>query len=76
MLAFNCAVPISHSDRSQATIAAISGLVPTMFLTRVRLLARTESAISAATFGAIVTKCVAPMRAFIVPNGKQRTLRS
>jgi hypothetical protein len=41
----------SGAVRSQAAIAAISGSVPTMFMTRVRLLARTESAISAATFG-------------------------
>jgi hypothetical protein len=55
---------------SQATIAAISGLIPMMFITRVRLQARTERAISAATFGSVlVRKCVAPMWAFIVPNG-------
>jgi hypothetical protein len=55
---------------SQAAIAAISGLIPTMFMTRVRLYARTERAISAATFGRVlVRKCVAPIRAFIVPNG-------
>jgi hypothetical protein len=46
---------------SQAAIAAISGLIPTMFMTRVRLYARTERAISAATFGRVlVRKCVAP----------------
>src|SRR5246127_4027486 len=43
---------------SQAAIAAISGLIPTMFMTRVRLYARTERAISAATFGRVlVRKC-------------------
>src|ERR1700758_5671301 len=55
---------------SQAAIAAISGLIPTMFMTRVRLYAGTERAISAATFGRVlVRKCVALIRAFIVPNG-------
>ena len=33
---------------SQAAIAAISGLMPTMFMTRVRLSTRTESAVLAA----------------------------
>src|SRR6202007_2131632 len=55
---------------SQSPSAAISGLIPTMFMTRVRLYARTERAISAATFGRVlVRKCVALIRAFIVPNG-------
>ncbi len=55
---------------SRAALAAISGLIPMMFMTRVRLSARTERAISAPTFGSVlVRKCVAPMRAFIVPNG-------
>jgi hypothetical protein len=65
------------ASRSQATMAAISGLILTMFMTRVRLWARTEGAISAATFGsALVRKCVAPMRAFIVPNGMAKRLLS
>jgi hypothetical protein len=56
------------SGQRQATTASISGLVPT--ITRVRLYARTERAISVATVGSVlVRKCVAPMRAFIVPNG-------
>ena len=51
--------------RSQATIAAINGLVPTMFIARLGTAARTGRAISAATLGSVlVRKCVAPMRAF------------
>jgi hypothetical protein len=47
------------SGQRQATTASISGLVPT--ITRVRLYARTERAISAATVGSVlVRKCVAP----------------
>jgi hypothetical protein len=41
-----------------------------MFMTRVRLYASTLSAISVATFGSVfIRKCVAPIRAFIVPKG-------
>src|SRR5882757_5956920 len=54
----------------QARIAARSGLIPTMFITRVRLYASTCSAISVATFGSVfIRKCVAPIRIFSVPNG-------
>jgi hypothetical protein len=34
-------------------IAALSGVLPTMFMTRVRSSARTEKAISAVTFGGV-----------------------
>jgi hypothetical protein len=40
-----------------------------MFMTRVRLLAKTCSAISAVTFGSVfIKKWLAPIRALIVPN--------
>jgi len=44
----------------QAAIGVISGLTPTRFMTRVRFYARTDRAISAATFGSVfVRRCVA-----------------
>ena len=50
-------------------IAAMIG-IPTIFMTRVRLYASTCSAISLATCGIVfIRKCVAPMRALIVPKG-------
>ncbi len=53
---------LSGQRSDQSAIVAIIGLMPT-FMARVRLWARTESAISAATFGSVlVKKCVAPMR--------------
>jgi len=61
-----CSVILATSGR----MAAISGFTPRMFTTRVKLYARTASAISVATFGMVrVRKCVAPMRALIVPKG-------
>ena len=56
---------------SQAAIAAMCGLIPTMFMALVRSLAKIDSAISAATFGsALVRKCVAPCR----PSTTERML--
>lgn len=44
----------------QTAIGTISGLIPRIFFARVKLLARTERAISAATFRRVlVRKCVA-----------------
>ena len=55
----------------QARIAAISGFTPRMFGTLVKLSARTANAISVATLGIVrVMKCIAPIRALIVPNSK------
>src|SRR5882757_3625842 len=54
----------------QARIAARSGLIPTMFIRRVRLYESACSAISVATFGSVfIRKCVAPIRIFSAPNG-------
>ena len=65
-----------HVKQLHALMAATNGLVPTMFITRVRLYARTESAVSAATFGSVfIRKCVAPMRSFIVPKGSSSVSR-
>ena len=48
----------------------MSGWMPTMFITRVRLQASTWSAISEATRGSVfIKKCVAFIRALIVPKG-------
>ena len=59
---------------SQAAIAAISGLIPTMFMTRVRLYARTERAISAATFGRVlVRKC---SMVSVTTNAEKRKIRA
>src|SRR5712672_2399973 len=55
---------------THALIAASNALVPTIFMTRVRLQACTLSAISLATFGSVfIRKCVAPIRILIVPKG-------
>ena len=63
----NWGLPQKGAQLLHVRIAAIRSLMPTMWMTRVRLWARTLSAISAATFGSVfVRKCVAPMRALIV----------
>src|SRR3546814_10966200 len=53
-----------------ARIAAIRGPVPRILMTRVRLQASTCRDISVATLGSLfIRKCVAPIRALMVPNG-------
>ena len=55
--------------KAKVTIAAISGMVPSMFKTRVRSWARTDSAISAASFGSVLVRKVR------LPCGLHRTER-